>query len=137
MGIHIFALLSESYILKKRLQSTVSSKFYTRLYQTSMNEEKFKVYRRVMKEVGEKYDGAEDFINNRSDEIFSHEQLSAEEVIFFFFFGFLQFSFLVRHKVEETVKVQRSVRSFVFIKLFWSIVENIFVKMYHVSINAN
>ena len=40
-----------------------------------MNEEKVKVYRRVMKEVSEKYDGAEDFINNRIDEICSHEQL--------------------------------------------------------------
>ena len=40
-----------------------------------MNEEKVKVYRRVMKEVGEKCDGAEDFINNRIDEICSHEQL--------------------------------------------------------------
>ena len=51
----------------------MSSKFYTRLYQTSVNEEKVKVYRRVMKEVGEKYDGAEDFINNRIDETCSHE----------------------------------------------------------------
>ena len=69
-----------------------------------MNEEKFKVYRRVMKEVGEKYDGAEDFINNRSDEIFSHEQLSAEEVIFFFFLAFYNLASLLDIKQKKPLR---------------------------------
>ena len=38
------------------------------------------------KEVSEKYDGAEDFINLRIEEICSHEKLSAKEVIYFLCF---------------------------------------------------
>ena len=36
-----------------------------------MNNIKVKVDKKVLKEVTEKYDGAEDFINNRIDEICS------------------------------------------------------------------
>ena len=36
-----------------------------------MNNIKVKVYKRILKEVAEKYDGAEDFINKRIDEICS------------------------------------------------------------------
>ena len=57
-----------------------------------MNNIKVKVYKKVVKEISEKYDGAEDFINNRTDEICSQEKFSAEEVIYFFV-GFLQFMF--------------------------------------------
>ena len=52
-----------------------------------------KVYKKVLNGVVEKCDGAEDFINNRIDEICSPEKLLAEEVIYFLF-GFLQFMFL-------------------------------------------
>ena len=48
-----------------------------------MNNLKIKVYEKVLKEVAEKYDGAEDFITKRIDEIFSQEKLSAEEEIYF------------------------------------------------------
>ena len=51
-----------------------------------MNNLKIKVYRRVLKKVSEKYDGAEDFINSRIEEICSQEKLSAEEVIYFLYF---------------------------------------------------
>ena len=53
---------------------------------------KIKVYKNVLKEVAEKYDGAEDFINNRIDEICSQEMLSGEEVIYFLV-SFLQSMF--------------------------------------------
>ena len=43
-----------------------------------------KVYKKVLNGVVEKCDGAEDFINNRIDEICSPEKLLAEEVIYFF-----------------------------------------------------
>ena len=45
-----------------------------------------------LKEVAEKYDGADDFVNNITDEICSQEKLAAEEIIYFFV-GFLQFTF--------------------------------------------
>ena len=56
-----------------------------------MNNLKTKVYKRVLMEVFEKCDGAEDFINSRTDKICSQENLSAEEEIYFLCFlaGFL------------------------------------------------
>ena len=51
-----------------------------------MNNLKIKIYKRVLKEVSEKYDGAEDFINSRIEEICSQEKLSAKEVICFLCF---------------------------------------------------
>ena len=48
-----------------------------------MNNIKVKVYKNVLKEISEKNDGAEDFINNRIEEICSQEKLSAAEVIYF------------------------------------------------------
>ena len=51
-----------------------------------MNNLKIKVYKRVLKEVSEKYEGAEDFINSRIEEICSQEKLSVEEVIYFLYF---------------------------------------------------
>ena len=47
-----------------------------------MNNIKIKIYKRVLKEVSEKYDGTEDFINNKTEEIASQETLSTEEVYF-------------------------------------------------------
>ena len=40
-----------------------------------MNNIKIKVYKRVLKEVSKKYDGAEDFINSSTEEICSQEKL--------------------------------------------------------------
>ena len=57
-----------------------------------MNNINFKVYKKILKKVTKKYDGAEDFINNRIDEVLSQEKLSAEDVIYFVF-SFLQFMF--------------------------------------------
>ena len=42
---------------------------------------KDKIYKRVLKDVLEKYEGAEEFINSRIEEICSPEKLSAEEVL--------------------------------------------------------
>ena len=41
--------------------------------QASMNNIKVKAYKTVLKEVAEQYDGPEDFINNRIEEICSQE----------------------------------------------------------------
>ena len=48
-----------------------------------MNDIKVKVYKKVMKEIAGKSDGAEDFINNRIDEICFQERLSAKAAIVF------------------------------------------------------
>ena len=48
-----------------------------------MNNIKIKVHKKVLKELCEKYDGAGEFINDRIEEICSHENLSAKEVIYF------------------------------------------------------
>ena len=50
-----------------------------------MNNLKSKIYKREVKEVSEKYDGAEDFINSRIEEIYSQDKLSGKEVIYFLF----------------------------------------------------
>ena len=42
-----------------------------------------KVYEKVLKKVAEKYQGAENFINNVIDEIFVQEKLPAVELIYF------------------------------------------------------
>ena len=57
-----------------------------------MNNINVRVYKKVMKEVTEKYEGAESFINNRIDEICPQGKLSAEGVIYFLI-SFLQFMF--------------------------------------------
>ena len=57
-----------------------------------MSNIKVRVYQTVLKELAEKYNGADDFINNVIDEIYSQGKLSAEEIIYFFV-GFLQFMF--------------------------------------------
>ena len=51
-----------------------------------MNNIKIKVYKRVLKEVSKRYDGAEDFINSRIEQFCSQEKLSAKEVIYFLCF---------------------------------------------------
>ena len=51
-----------------------------------MNSLKIKIYKTVLKEVCEKYNGDEDLINSRIEEISSQEKLSAEEVIYFLCF---------------------------------------------------
>ena len=42
-----------------------------------------KIYKGVLQEISEKYNGAEDFINKRIEEVCSQEKLSAEEVTYF------------------------------------------------------
>ena len=42
-----------------------------------------KIYKRVLQEISEKYNEAEDFINKRIEEVCSQEKLSAEEVTYF------------------------------------------------------
>ena len=49
-----------------------------------MNSIKVKVYEKALKKVAEKYEGAENFINNIIDEIFVQEKLSAVELIYFY-----------------------------------------------------
>ena len=48
-----------------------------------MNNIKVKVYQKVLKEICDKYEGAEDLINKTLDEVCSHKTLSTEEVIYF------------------------------------------------------
>ena len=78
-----------------------------------MNSLKIKIYKRVLKDASEKYEGAEEFINGRIDEICSQEKLSVEELIyllyiyiciFFFFFRFLAVKWFFNKKVQETFK---------------------------------
>ena len=49
-----------------------------------MNILKMKIYKRVLKDVLRKYEGAEEFINSRIEKIFSQEKQSVEEVIYFY-----------------------------------------------------
>ena len=58
-----------------------------------MNNIKVKVYKKVLKEISENYEGTEDFINSRIDETCSQEKLSVEQVIYFLV-SFLQLMFL-------------------------------------------
>ena len=53
---------------------------------------KFKVYKKVIKEVSEKFEGTKDFISNRINDMCSQEKLSTEEVIYIFN-AFFQFMF--------------------------------------------
>ena len=48
-----------------------------------MNVIKVRVYKQVLKDICNKYDGAEEYINERIKEICSQEKLSLEEVIYF------------------------------------------------------
>ena len=48
-----------------------------------MNVFKVRVYKQVLKEIYYKYDGAEDFINERIEVVCFHEKLSIEKVIYF------------------------------------------------------
>ena len=50
-----------------------------------MNILKMKIYKRVLKDVLRKYEGAEEFINGRIEKICSQEKQSVEEVIFLYF----------------------------------------------------
>ena len=54
-----------------------------------MSNIRIKVYKKFLKEICEKHDGAQDFINEKIEEICSHEKLSAEEAIYFSFYVFL------------------------------------------------
>ena len=57
-----------------------------------MNNLKIKIYKRVLKDTSEKYEGAEEFINGRIDEICSQEKLSVEELIYLLYIFFSLFS---------------------------------------------
>ena len=52
-------------------------------YFINMNGIKINVYGKVFKEICDNYDGAEHFTYERIEEIFSHEKLCVEEVIYF------------------------------------------------------
>ena len=75
-----------------------------------MNNLKIKIYKRVLKHALEKYEGAEEFINGRIDEICSQEKLSVEELIYllyiyiYIFFRFLAVKWFFNKKVQETFK---------------------------------
>ena len=84
IGGHIFAFLLVSYIQKKDSKSTVQT-----------------VCKRALKEESEKYDGTEDFIYSRIEEICSQEMLSTKEVIYFlcFLVSFLAIKWFLDIKV--------------------------------------
>ena len=48
-----------------------------------MNSAKLNVYRKVLQEIWEKFDGAEGFIRDRIQQICCNKKLSAEEVTYF------------------------------------------------------
>ena len=81
MGIHIFRFLSDSYILE-------SIQLYTRVVNLLNKNEHFKDknIQKSTQDVSEKYEGAEEFINSRIEEICFQEKLSVEEVIYFLSF---------------------------------------------------
>ena len=56
-----------------------------------MNHIKVNVYKKVMKKIAEKSDGAEDFIKNRIDEICCQERLSAKAAIVFMLTFYIYF----------------------------------------------
>ena len=56
------------------------------LLKKRMNHLKIKVYKTVLKEVSENYEGAEEFINTRIVKISSQEKLSVDTVIIFYVF---------------------------------------------------
>ena len=66
-----------------------------------MNNLKIKVYKRVLKEVSKKFDGAEDFMNSRIEEIFSQGKLSTEEVIcvLYFLVSFFSIKIVFLYKI--------------------------------------
>ena len=49
----------------------------------TMNNIEIKVYEKLLRKICEKYRGEKKITNDRIKEIFSHEKLSAEEVIYF------------------------------------------------------
>ena len=51
-----------------------------------MNNLKVKVYKTILKKVSEKYEGIEEFINSKIEEICSQEKLPGKEVIYFLCF---------------------------------------------------
>ena len=50
-----------------------------------MNAVKVKIYEQILKDICNKYDGAEDFFNEKIEELCSHEKLFLEEIIYFGF----------------------------------------------------
>ena len=73
MIIHIFTFLWESYILKKTLEYSAQWMLYNCIqelwiYWIRINNLKIKIYKKVLKEVSEKYEGSEEFINSRIEE---------------------------------------------------------------------
>ena len=55
-----------------------------------MNNLKIKAYKRVLKEVSEKYEGAEQLVNSRLEEMCSQEKLFSGKIISMFSDSFLQ-----------------------------------------------
>ena len=48
------------------------------------NVNKINIYKRVLQEICEKFDGAEEFVKEKIEEIWSNGKLSVEEVAYFF-----------------------------------------------------
>ena len=49
-----------------------------------MNNAKLNVYKKVLHEVYEKFDGVKEFVKDKTEEIFINEKLSEEEVTYLF-----------------------------------------------------
>ena len=50
-----------------------------------MNKTKLNIYKKVLHEVCQKFNGAEEFINQKIEEICCHEKLLVEEVTYYFY----------------------------------------------------
>ena len=61
------------------------------LVEAKMNNAKLNVYKKVLQEVWEKFNGAEDFIKERIEELCSNGKLSVEEVTYLFMNNYSNF----------------------------------------------
>ena len=61
------------------------------LVEAKMNNTKLNVYKKVLQEVWEKFNGAEDFIKERIEELCSNGKLSVEEVTYLFMNNYSNF----------------------------------------------
>ena len=90
MTIYIIAFFYRATFWKNTLEYSAHWILYNCIqelwtYWIRMNILKKKIYKRVLKDVSEKYEGTEEFINSWTEEICSQEKLSVEESIFYFF----------------------------------------------------
>ena len=69
-----------------------------------MNNTKINIYKKVLQEVCEKFNNADDFVRERTEELCNKKKLSAEEVSFIGFITIITFKLFVHlHHFECSV----------------------------------